>query len=75
MYRITLLHCKEVLFIKKNPVLKPDLYKMYSLNKYHGGQSVIVVKLILGEFKCVKAFILKKFDRNPATQKASSNSS
>lgn len=48
---------------------------MYSLNNYHGGQSVIVVKLILGEIKCVKAFILKKFDRNPATQKASSNSS
>ena len=47
---------------------------MYSLNKYHGGQSVIVVKLTLVEIKCVKAFILKKFDRNPATQKASSNS-
>jgi hypothetical protein len=49
MYRTTLLHCKEILFIKKNPVFKPDLYKMYSLNKYHGGQSVIVVKLIFGE--------------------------
>jgi len=30
---------------------------MYSLNKYHGGQSVIVVKLTLVEIKCVKAFI------------------
>lgn len=57
MNRTTLQLCEQVLFIKKNPVFKPDLYKMYSLNKYHGGQSVIVVKLISVEIKCVKAFI------------------